>query len=130
MVPERIRAGELAHVAVEVENAGARAGEEVVQLYVTDREASSRVPIRSLQGYRRVHLRPGESQRVEFQLEPWQLAVVTDGGRRVVEPGEFEVSVGGKQPGFSGRPDAETTEVLTGVLHVTGESTEVEVPAG
>ncbi|HFE53182.1 MAG TPA: glucan 1,4-alpha-glucosidase, partial [Bacteroidetes bacterium] len=51
-LPEQIRAGKAARVAVEVENAGDRAGEEVVQLDVTDREASSRVPIRSLQGYR------------------------------------------------------------------------------
>jgi beta-glucosidase len=77
-------------------------GDEVVQLYVTDLQASVRVPIRSLAGVARVNLKPGERRVVSFTLEPRQLSLITDDGRVVVEPGDFKVTVGGKQPGFAG----------------------------
>jgi beta-glucosidase len=101
-------------VSATVENAGTRAGDEVVQVYVTDLEASVRVPIRSLAGVQRVHLNPGERRVVTFTLEPRQLAVITDDGKTVVEPGEFKVTIGGKQPGFSGSADAATTAFVEG----------------
>jgi beta-glucosidase len=107
-----VKAGESVRVSVDVRNAGARAGDEVVQLYVTDVAASVPVPIRSLAGVKRMFLQPGEKRTVEFTLAPEQMAVVDDGGDRVVEPGEFLVSVGGKQPGLTSRSDASTTEVV------------------
>jgi beta-glucosidase len=70
-----------------VENAGTREGDEVVQVYVTDLAASVRMPIRSLAGIQRVHLKPGERRVVKFTLEPRQLTVITDDDRTVVEPG-------------------------------------------
>jgi hypothetical protein len=104
----------------EVENTGLTPGEKVVHLYVTDVEASVPVPIRSLQGLKRVFLDPGERQSVSFTLTPQQLSVI-DGERQcVVEPGVFEISVGGKQPGFSGVADASTTGYVTGRFEVTG----------
>ena len=103
-----------------VENTGDRAGDEVVQLYVTDVEASVRVPLRSLAGVERVHLKPGERRVVSFAIEPRQLAVITDDGRTVVEPGEFKVTIGGKQPGFTGTADATTTGFVEGRFSVTG----------
>jgi beta-glucosidase len=90
--------GQSAKVAVTVRNTGERAGDEVVQLYLTDLEASAPVPIRSLRGFRRVNLKPGERKTVEFVLGAADLACVLEDGRAVVEPGEFEVSVGGGQP--------------------------------
>ncbi len=122
---QRIGAGESVEVSAEVENVGARGGEEVVELYVTDSAASVPVPVRSLQGVRRVFLKPGERRRVSFTLAPRQLSLIDDGGRRVVEPGEFMVSVGGKQPGFTGRADAQTTGVVTGRFVVTGKAAEI-----
>jgi beta-glucosidase len=116
----QVRAGDSVSVSVEVENAGAREGEEVVQLYVTDVSASVPVPIRALAGFRRVALQPGERRRVTFTLAPRQLSLVDAEGRRVVEPGVFELSVGGKQPGFRGAADAATTEVVTARVQVTG----------
>src|SRR5262249_22855307 len=86
-------------VTATVENTGNREGDEVVQLYVTDLEASVRVPLRSLAGVERVHLKPGEKRVVSFTLEPRQLSVITNDGRTVVEPGRFRVTIGGKQPG-------------------------------
>ena len=119
-VAPSVRAGDSVSVSVEVENAGSLAGEEVVQLYVTDSAASVPVPVRSLAGFQRVALAPGERRRVSFTLAPRRLSVIDAAGRRVVEPGAFLVSVGGKQPGFRGLADAPTTEALTGRFDVVG----------
>jgi beta-glucosidase len=113
-------------VSATVENSGSREGDEVVQLYVTDVEASVRVPIRSLAGVERVHLKAGERRVVEFTIKPRQLAVITDDGRTVVEPGDFKVTIGGKQPGFTGTADAATTGYVEGRFSVTGAATEVK----
>jgi beta-glucosidase len=111
-------------VSVDVENTGERAGDEVVQLYVSDVAASVPVPIRQLQGFRRIHLAPGEKEAVSFALTPRQLSLIDDAGRRVVEPGEFQIAVGGRQP----RPkdlDGEQTDMLIETVEVTGEVTEI-----
>ncbi len=108
----KIRAGEGVTVSVTVRNSGDVAGDEVVQMYVTDPSASVPVPIRSLAGVERVFLRPGEKRIVRFTLSAAQMSIISAQGKRVVEPGEFLISVGGKQPGFTGRADAITTGVL------------------
>jgi beta-glucosidase len=114
-----VSAGEEFEVSVEVENVGARAGEEVVQLYVRDVEASVPVPIRSLQGFERIFLKPGEKRGVCFRLNARQMSLIDEAGRRVVEPGVFEIAVGGGQPGvkISG---AEEVQVLVGRVEVKG----------
>src|SRR5689334_22522566 len=121
----RIAPTENVTVSATVENAGTREGDEVVQVYVTDLAASVRVPIRSLAGVERVHLKPGERRVVKFTLEPRQLAVITNDGRTVVEPGGFKVTIGGKQPGFTGSLDANTTSFIEGRFTVTGTATEL-----
>jgi beta-glucosidase len=122
----RVKPTDKVTVSATVENAGHRAGDEVVQLYVTDLQASVRVPIRSLAGVERVHLKPGERRVVSFTLEPRQLSVFTDDGRVVVEPGDFKVSVGGKQPGFTGSANAATTTFVEGRFSVIGPPTELK----
>ena len=112
----RVAPGDSVMVSATVENSGSRAGDEVVQVYVSDVEASVRVPIRSLAGIERVHLQPGERRVVSFKIDPRQLAVITNDGRMMVEPGEFKVTIGGKQPGFTGTADAATTELCRGTL--------------
>ena len=121
----RVRAGQGLTVSADVQNTGARAGEEVVQLYVTDAASAYPVPVRSLAGLSRVKLNPGETRRVSFDINPRQLSVIDERGRRVVEPGEFTLSVGGKQPGFKGHADAPTTGVVNGRFSVTGSVTEI-----
>ncbi len=120
-----IKAGENATITAEVRNVGDLAGDEVVQLYVTDVAASVPVPIRSLAGVKRLFLEPGEKQSVSFTLTPRQMSIIDDQGRRVIEPGEFLLSVGGKQPGFKGRADAQTTDALSSRFLVTGKVTEI-----
>ena len=118
----RVSASEKVTVSAIVENAGTRAGEEVVQLYLTDEAASVRVPIRSLAGVERVFLKPGERRVISFTIEPRQLAVITDDGRTVVEPGQFKVTIGGKQPDFKGTADSGTTSYVEGHFSVTNRS--------
>jgi beta-glucosidase len=81
-------------VAVTVTNTGKHASDEVVQLYVHDLVASVVRPIQELKGFRRIHLRPGESKRVELSLGPEHLALWDKHLDRVVEPGFFEIMVG------------------------------------
>ena len=121
----KVKAGENVQVSVEVQNTGNMAGDEVVQLYLTDTSASVPVPVRNMAGVERIFLKPGEKRTVSFTLVPRQMSVVLDSDKRVVEPGDFAVSVGGKQPGFSGRADAATTGVVEGKFAVTGKSLEI-----
>ena len=125
-VPETVRSGEAVPVSVTVANTGDVAGDEVVQLYLSDMEASSPVPLRSLKGFARVRLEPGEERVVTFEITPRDLSLIDDTGRRIIEPGGFEIAVGGKQPGFSGTADAPTTGVVTASFAVEGEETELE----
>jgi len=125
-LPASVQAGEEVQLSVEVQNTGPVDGEEVVQLYLTDLAASAPVPIRSLQGVKRVFLRAGERRTISFSLTPRQLSLIDAGWDRVVEPGFFEVSVGGKQPGFSGLADAATTGVVMGRFEVVGEPVRLE----
>jgi len=119
-VPPRVRAGDSAEVSVEVENAGGVAGEEVVEIYLTALDGDARSPIRSLEGFQRVSLRPGERRRVVLSLAPGQLSTVDAGGARAVEPGRYEVSVGGRQPSASAVADAAALEVLRARFEIVG----------
>jgi beta-glucosidase len=110
-VPARAAADQAFEVRVDVRNAGLRAGEEVVQLYVRDKQASVPVPLRSLQGFKRIFLNPGETRSVAFRLEPVQLSLWDRAMRQTVEPGTFEISLGGGQPGTAGS--------LTGEVEIT-----------
>lgn len=85
-------------VTARVENVGARAGAEVVQLYVRDLEATVTVPQHELRGFVRIELEAGASQRVRFQLDARALSFIDDFGVRRLEPGRFRVFVGGSQP--------------------------------
>ncbi len=80
--------------SVDVSNTGDRQGEEVVQLYVRDVEASVARPVLELVGFRRVGLEPGESRSVTFRLSVEQLAYTAVDRRRIIEPGEVTVSAG------------------------------------
>jgi beta-glucosidase len=120
--PETVQTGAGVQLSVTVENTGSVSGEEVVQLYLTDLEASAPVPIRSLVGMQRVYLQPAEQKRLSFVLTARQLSLIDAQGDRVVQPGLFELSVGGKQPGFAGTADTPTTSVVIGKFEVLGET--------
>ena len=81
-------------VSVEVENTGKVAGDEVVQLYISDVAASITRPIKELKGFKRITLQPGQKQRIYFTLSPKELSFLDRNFNPVVEPGEFIVYVG------------------------------------
>jgi beta-glucosidase len=122
----QIRAGDSLRVSVTVRNDGSKDGDEVVQLYLTDEQASAPVPLRSLQGFRRLHLAAGASAMASFVLSPRQMSLIDAQLNRVVEPGYFTVAVGGKQPDLQGTADAQTTEVVKARFEVTGPVTPVQ----
>jgi beta-glucosidase len=97
-VTPRVGAGQAVNATVRVRNTGLVAGDEVVQVYLTDDQSTYPVPQRSLVGFERVHLSPGEARRVGFTIGWRQLAVYDDEGTPVVEPGTYTVSMGGGQP--------------------------------
>jgi beta-glucosidase len=86
--------GDAVTIRVDVTNTGAVTGDEVVQLYVRDEEATVARPVRELRGFRRVNLQPGECRTVVFQLSTEQFSYVGADLRRVVEPGRVSVQVG------------------------------------
>src|SRR5205807_3963563 len=81
-------------VSAKVKNTGARAGEEVVQLYIRERGTSVARPVRELKGFERVRLGPGESKRVEFTLGREELAFWNIDMQNAVEPAAVTVWIG------------------------------------
>ena len=100
---------------VDVTNTGARPGDEVVQLYVRDEEATVARPVLELRGFRRVRLAPGEWRTVSFRLSTEQLAYIGADYRRVVEPGMVRV--------FAGRSSADLP--LSAELTLAGPTVEL-----
>jgi beta-glucosidase len=96
---DRLAGPEIVRVSCEVANTGKMTGDEVVQVYLRDDEASTPVPRHSLAGFKRIRLTPGRAARVTCDIQPKQLAVVDNKGRWVIEPGTFTIFVGGGQPG-------------------------------
>ncbi len=103
---EVVRAGDSVKASVTVTNTGSRSGDEVVQLYLSFPDVKG-APLRALRGFRRVHLEPGASQKVEFELKDRDLGMVTEVGEPIIAAGNYKVWVGGGQsgtnaPGVSG----------------------------
>jgi beta-glucosidase len=92
VLPKQAKTGDAVKVSVEVENSGAIAGEEVVELYLKNAGSG---PIRALEAFERVSLRAKERKTVQFTLQPRQFA----NGSKTVRPGTFEITVGGAQTG-------------------------------
>ena len=98
---------------VRVTNTGARAGDDVVQLYGRDVIGSVTRPVAQLLGFHRVHLEAGACADVTFTVPPARLAFTDRAGRRVVEPGELRVWVGASVADHA----TEVAVSLTGGVH-------------
>jgi beta-glucosidase len=94
--------GDTLKVTVNVKNTGKLAGDEVVQLYLSNSGSLYPTPIRTLKAFDRVHLLPGEIKTVSFLIPPNAFSVINDKFEKAVLPGEFIFSVGGKQPKLTG----------------------------
>jgi beta-glucosidase len=115
-LPKRaIKAGDPLTAEVTVTNTGKREGDEVAQLYLAFPHVAG-APLRALRGFKRVHLKPGESQTVQFELRDRDLSMVTESGAPIVAKGKYSVSVGG------GQPNTEAPSV-SGTFQVKGTKT-------
>jgi beta-glucosidase len=96
-----ISANEELPVTVTVTNAGKRAGKEAVLVFVSDLVASISPPNRRLRRFAKISLEPGQSRTLTFKLRRDDLSFIGASNKPVVEPGEFEVKVGGLSQKFT-----------------------------
>ncbi|WP_184543741.1 glycoside hydrolase family 3 N-terminal domain-containing protein [Mucilaginibacter sp. FT3.2] len=92
--PARIPLNGSVNVSVNIKNTGKAEGTEVVQLYLRDVIASVTTPVKSLKGFKRINLKPGESGTIKFKIDNKELMLWNRQMKQVVEPGEFKVMIG------------------------------------
>ncbi len=102
MENRQIRLGEKAEFQVSLRNTGDKPASEVVQIYLSDIEASTIVPLHHLIGFERISLAAGESRTLDFSITPEMMSFFNDDGKLTLEPGEFNLEVGGCSPGMRG----------------------------
>lgn len=91
---ERVSADDVVQISVTVKNIGARAGDEVVQLYLSDPIATVTRPVKMLKGFQRVHLEAGQSAHLTFELDVRHLGFYDRTMTHIVEAGEIAVMIG------------------------------------
>ena len=107
-----LKAGDPLTAEVTITNTGPREGDEVAQLYLSFPKVAG-APLRALRGFKRVHLKPGESQKVGFELKERDLSMVTAAGKPIIAKGTYSVSIGGGQPNT-------VAPTVTGTFQVKG----------
>lgn len=97
-----VKTGEQIRVSATVKNTGKQEGDEVVQLYVVHPQSTQvRIPLCSLKGFRRIHLKAGEERKITFTLLPEELALTDKQGLLVEKSGKVELFIGGGQPRYA-----------------------------
>jgi beta-glucosidase len=100
--PSEIKANQPYPLTFTLTNDGSLTGEEVVQVYIDDLEASLPVPLHSLAAFQRVSLQPGESRVISFEIGAEAMMLVNEQGELVSEPGKFKLTIGGCSPSQRG----------------------------
>ena len=113
-VASQVKAGQPVTVEGDVKNTGSMAGDEVVELYLTQPKGFE-TPLRVLAGFKRMHIAAGETAHVKLTIDPRSLGQVDAKGNRLIVPGEYTVALGGAQPG-------EAASVQTGKFTVAGKA--------
>lgn len=110
---QTVDAGQPVGADVTVTNTGDKAGDEVAQLYLNFPDVKG-APQVALRGFQRIHLAPGESQTIHFDLKDRDLGMVTMNGDPIIAAGDYTLSIGGGQPGTA-------APGLSGRFHVEGQ---------
>jgi beta-glucosidase len=118
-VPETVTGGDPLPVRVEVTNTGPRAGDEVVQVYLSADAAPDGVPRHSLAAFQRIHLAPGEQRQVVLTVGADRMCRFDEAGRPRIDTGMWRVSVGGVQPGYEAATGG-CTAIRSGSVRVDG----------
>ena len=105
-----VQAGQPMQVEATVTNTGKLSGDEVAELYLRFPDVMG-APLCALRGFHRVHLEPGQSQRVRFDLKPRDMSMVSEAGEPMIPAGRYSVSVGGGQPNTGAQAVAGMFEV-------------------
>lgn len=121
----KIGTNENIECSIKVKNIGSCTSDEIVQLYLKDVEAGVELPRWQLRGIRRVSLQACEETEVSFTLTPEMLALIDDNGKSMLEPGIFEVYIGGSQPDERSQK-LTGTRVLKAAFEVVGNAVELE----
>jgi len=110
---QAVPAGQPVGADVTVTNSGKVPGDEVVQVYLKFPDVKG-APQIALRGFQRIHLEPGTSQKVHFDLKPRDLGIVTEDGHPIIAQGDYTISIGG------GQPDT-TAPTVNGKFHIDGQ---------
>jgi beta-glucosidase len=94
----KIKKNEAIEATVTITNHGKVAGDEVVQLYLTHLPGGENIPLYSLEGFQRVSLAPGSSQKVKFTITPDMMKLVNKDGESVLNSGGIKISIAGSLP--------------------------------
>ncbi len=109
---EELGPEETLRVSVDVHNTGRMAGDEVVQIYLSDRYASRTRPVRELAGFKRLRLEPGEGKTVVFTVDFSQMAFLDKDMRWKIERGDFDIQIGSSSVDIR----------VAGTVRVTGDA--------
>ena len=100
-----------------MKNKGEFAGGEVVQLYISHPDQKVLVPLTSLKGFQRVHLKAGESKKLVFRLSDKDLACVDETGNLTMLPGDISIFIGGSSPVVT---LADSLKGIKGIMKMAG----------
>ena len=107
--------GQNVPVSVKITNTGKVFGEEVVQLYVINQDASIKAPLKTLKGFERISLKAGESKTITFTLSPEDLSYVTAEGNYQQYNGKIKIAIGGNQPN---EPNKTSGNLVTKIIEI------------
>jgi len=114
------------NISVDITNKGKFDGDEVVQVYVHIKNADMPVPISSLKAFKRIYIKKGETQKIEFTLKPKDLAYVNRRFLKEVKPGEVEIFVGNCSPNVANGKAVPSEKVLMKTVELTGERFDID----
>ncbi|HOP99333.1 MAG TPA: glycoside hydrolase family 3 C-terminal domain-containing protein [Acetivibrio clariflavus] len=120
----KVNIGDKVSCSVKVKNVGQYKSDEVVQLYVKCGDGINN-PRWQLSGFKRIELEPGEEKEVAFDILPKQMAVIDDEGRRILNPGNIDIFVGGSQPDDRSQKLTQT-KVLKSTFELIGKAIELD----
>ena len=111
-----LKTGDPVSIKIDVKNNGKMDGDEIVQVYVSNK-TSPDSPVCSLKGIQRISLKVGEQKTVSFTLKPEDFSLINSDSKQVVEPGTFEIAVGGAMPG---------KKTVVKAIQLTGSTIEIK----